>query len=80
MTSDIVGVMDMDGFLIGKKFYCKELGLLKVGDVAAPSYFFDLGIQWSNFTKYVSIIYLVPKKTTGEFRLIHHYLFSEGLR
>ena len=44
---DVVTVMDMDGFVINKKFYCKELGLLKVGDVVARSYFFDLGIRWS---------------------------------
>ena len=30
---------------------CKELGLLKVGDVTARSYFFDLGIQWSDLTE-----------------------------
>ena len=44
---DVVTVMDMDGFVINKKFYCKELGLLKVGDVAARSYFFDIGFEWS---------------------------------
>ena len=35
MTSDIVGIMDMDCFVINKRFYCKELGLMKVGDVVA---------------------------------------------
>ena len=39
--SDIVGILDMDGFLINKKFYCKELGLLKVGDATAHSVFFS---------------------------------------
>ena len=46
MMRDIVGVLDMDGFMIGKRFYCKELGILKVGDVAARSYYFYLGIRW----------------------------------
>ena len=46
--SDVTGIIDMDGFSIGKEFYCKELGMLKVGDVAARSVFFDLGIRWSD--------------------------------
>ena len=29
--SDVVGILDMDGFIINKRFYCKELGLLKMG-------------------------------------------------
>ena len=50
MTANIVGIIDMDGFMINKKYYCKELGLLNVGDVAAQSYFFDLGVQWSQMS------------------------------
>ena len=46
--SDVVGIIDMDGFTIEKKFYCKELGIFKMGDLAARSYFFDLGIRWSD--------------------------------
>ena len=41
----------MDGFLVKKKFYCKELGILKVGNENAESYFFDLGIQWNELTE-----------------------------
>ena len=37
--NDIVAVMDMDGLTVNKKFYCKEMGLLKVGDIAARSFF-----------------------------------------
>ena len=44
--SDVVGIIDMDGFLINRKFYCKELGILKVGDLTAHSYFFDIGLNW----------------------------------
>ena len=52
MASEIVGIMDMDGFVVGKKkFYCKELGLLKVGDDTARSYFFDMGIHWSSLSE-----------------------------
>ena len=29
--SNIVRVIDMDGFTINKKFYCMELGILNVG-------------------------------------------------
>ena len=51
---EVVGVMDMDGFMVHKRFYCKELGLMKVGDVAAQSYFFDLGIRWSDLTEKIA--------------------------
>jgi hypothetical protein len=40
--ADIVGILDMDGFQIGKKFFCKELGVIKVGDSEASSFFFDI--------------------------------------
>ena len=46
-----VGIIDMDGFTINKKFYCKELGIIRVGDVAAQSYFFDFGIRWCDLTE-----------------------------
>ena len=39
--ADIVGILNMDGFQIGKKFFCKELGVIKVGD------FFDIGLHWN---------------------------------
>ena len=42
--------MDMDGFTINKKFYCKELALLKVGDVAAKSFFFDFRLRESDIS------------------------------
>jgi len=40
-----VAVMDMDGFTANKRFYCKELGILKMGDAAARSFFFYLGLR-----------------------------------
>ena len=40
--SDVAGIIDMDGFLISKRFYGKELGLTRVGDTAARSVFFDI--------------------------------------
>ena len=46
----IVGIIDMDGFTVGKKFYCKELGTLKIGDDVGCSYLFDLGIKWQSLT------------------------------
>ena len=42
----IVGVIDMDGFVINKTFYCKELGVLNVGKDEGDSYLFDIGIRW----------------------------------
>ena len=37
--SDVAGIIDMDAFTIEKEFYCKELGILKVGDLTAHSFF-----------------------------------------
>ena len=48
--NDIVAVMDMDGFTVNKKFDCKEMGLLKVGDIAARSFFFDIGLRWNDLS------------------------------
>ena len=42
--------MDMDGFTINRKFYCKELALIKVRDVTAKSFFFDLGLRESDLS------------------------------
>ena len=47
--NDVVGIIDMDGFMIEKKFYCKELGVLKVGEEEASS-IFDTGIRLRDLT------------------------------
>ena len=44
----IGGIIDMDGFTINKKFYCKELGILKMDKEVAISYHFDIGILSKN--------------------------------
>ena len=46
----IVGIIDMDGFTIAKKFYCKELGVLKIGNDEGSSYHFNLGINWQDLS------------------------------
>jgi hypothetical protein len=38
--------MDMDP--IKKRFLCKELGLIKVGNAEAKSFFFDIGLRWDD--------------------------------
>ena len=43
-------IMDMEGFSIGGKFYCKELGVLKAGKKKGLSSFFDIGVSWSDAT------------------------------
>ena len=43
---NIVGVIDMDGFVIKRKFYCKELGIIKRGEDEAKTYLFDIGLRW----------------------------------
>ena len=46
VLGNVMGILDMDGFGIGGRFFCKELGIWKVGDVYAESCFFDIGIKW----------------------------------
>ena len=36
----------MDGFTMNRKFFCKELGALRVEDVAGLSFFFNIGLRW----------------------------------
>ena len=38
--NDVIGIIHMDGFMIERKFYCKELGVLKVGEEEASSFIF----------------------------------------
>ena len=45
-----VGIVDMDGFTINRVFYCKELGMIKVGDAVGRSVFFDIGICWADLS------------------------------
>ena len=49
--SDVVGIMDMDGFMVNKTFYSNELGLLKNGDATARPFFFDLGLRWNGLSR-----------------------------
>ena len=44
--NNLVGIIDMDGFTVTKKCYCKELGVLQVGEDVGASYLFDIGIRW----------------------------------
>jgi hypothetical protein len=44
------GIVDMDGYQINNKF-CKELGTLKIGEISASSYFFDIGVHWGKLAK-----------------------------
>ncbi len=46
MVERVVGIIDMDGFVVRKRFLCKELGIWRFGDVYASSYFFDIGLNW----------------------------------
>ena len=49
-VSEIVAVIDMDGYQIQNKFLSKEMGLLKVGDTEAKSFFFDINLRWGDLT------------------------------
>ena len=48
--NDVVGIIDMDGFMINEQFYCKELGIIKLGDASARSFFFDICVQWDELS------------------------------
>jgi hypothetical protein len=45
---NVMGIMDMDGFCVGGRFLCKELGMWKIGNVYAESHFFDIGMRWGD--------------------------------
>ena len=47
----VIGIIDMDGFMVEKVFYCKELGIWRVGDVYASSYVFDMGLEWGQLSE-----------------------------
>ena len=48
--NNIMGIIDMDGFTIERKFYCKELGMIKRGDDEGKTYLFDIGLCWETLT------------------------------
>ena len=48
--NNIVGIIDKDGFPIGKKFYCKEIGLLEIGKQEGSSFIFDLNLKWKDLS------------------------------
>jgi hypothetical protein len=48
---DILGIVDMDGFMVEKRFYCKELGVWKVGETYAKSYMFDTCLKWEELSE-----------------------------
>ena len=49
--NNIVGILDLDRFTINKKFLCRELGIIKVGQETATSYDFDIGIHWGDLSQ-----------------------------
>ena len=46
----IVGIIDMDGFMANKKFYCRELGMININENNATSYHFNTGLKWADLT------------------------------
>ena len=68
--ADFAGIIDMDGFMIRKTFYCKELGMIRIGEVAAKSVFFYISICWGDLS-------VKDKKTCKcVMRKIHKLLFG----
>ena len=47
----ITGVMDMDGFIVEKLFYCKELAMIKKNETYATSILSNLGLEWSQLNE-----------------------------
>ena len=48
--NNIAGILDLDGFTVNKKFLCRELGIIKVGQETGSSYHFDIGIRWGDLS------------------------------
>ena len=48
--NQIAGIIDMDGFTIARKFYCKELGTINIKHDEGASYHFNLGIKWNDLS------------------------------
>ena len=80
--SNIIGVIDMDGFCVQRKFYCKELGIANINDIYAKSYHFDTGLKcwdlskqdWracSYVTRYVHHLPFTTSKPISEIPLRH---------
>ena len=67
----IVGVIDMDGFVINKTFYCKELGALKAGKDEGDSYLFDIGTRWHDLTRKQQKIVCFSQETC----ISYHFAF-----
>jgi hypothetical protein len=47
----VTGIIDMDGFTVEKRFYCKELAMIKKNDTYATSIIFDLGLNWNQLNE-----------------------------
>ena len=48
--NNIVGIVDLDGFTLKRKFYCRELGIIEIDEDVGESYHFDIGIDWNELT------------------------------
>ena len=47
----VVGIIDMDGYQIGKTFFSKVLGTLQVGEDEVQSFFFDICVRWNDLSE-----------------------------
>ena len=48
--NNIVGILDLDGYTINKKFLCREPTIIKADQYTGTSYHFDIGIRWGDLT------------------------------
>jgi hypothetical protein len=48
---NVLGIMAMDGFVVKKRFYCKELGLWRANETYAKSYLFDICLRWEELSE-----------------------------
>ena len=46
----IVGILDMDGYVVNKKFYCRELEMLDVNKDTGTSWHFNTGLIWQDLS------------------------------
>ena len=48
--NNIVGIIDLDGYTINKKFLCRELATIKVDQDTGTTYHFNIGVRWGDLT------------------------------
>jgi hypothetical protein len=49
--SNIVGIIDLDGFFVQKTFFCRELGIITHGDTYGTSFHFNTALCYEKLNE-----------------------------